>query len=86
MVSEIFSSNINIKDSVGIFAKIFLTGNPGSIIYNQYIQITNEIPNAFAYLNQIEFKFLTPDGHQYSFNGQNHSYTLELYEELDKSK
>lgn len=82
MVSEIFSSTINLKDSVGIFAKLFLTGPPGSFIYDQYVQITDEVPNTFAFLNKLEFKFLTPDGKQYNFNGQNHSYTLELYEEL----
>jgi hypothetical protein len=85
MVSEIFSSNINLKDSVGIFAKLFLTGNPGSFIYDQYIQVTEEVPQTFAYLNYIEFKFLTPDGKTYNFNGQNHSYTLELYEEIDEA-
>ena len=82
MVSEIFSSNINLRDSVGIFAKLFLTGNSGSFIYDQYVQIIDEVPNTFAFLNRLEFKFLTPDGRQYNFNGQDHSYTLELYEEL----
>lgn len=84
MVSEIFSSTINLKDSVGIFAKLFLTGPPGSFIYDQYVQITDEVPNTFAFLNKLEFKFLTPNGKPYNFNGQNHSYTLELYEELNE--
>jgi hypothetical protein len=84
MVSEIFSSIINLKDSIGVFAKLFLTGNPGSYIYDQYIQVTEEVPQTFASLNYIEFKFLTPEGKTYDFNGQNHSYTLELYEEIDE--
>lgn len=84
MVSEIFSSTINLKDSVGIFAKLFLTGQPGSFIYDQYVQITDEVPVTFAFLNKLEFKFLAPNGKQYNFNGQNHSYTLELYEELNE--
>ena len=33
-----------------------------------------------------EFKFLTPDGNLYNFNGQNHSYTLEIHEQLDDAK
>jgi hypothetical protein len=86
MASEIFSSKINYKDSVGIFAKLFLTGNPGSMIYDQYIQITDEVPNAFAFLNEIEFNFLTPNGDKYNFNGQDHSYTLEIYELLPKTE
>lgn len=82
MASEIFCPNINLKDSVGIFAKLLLPGAPGTFIYDQYVQINDEVPNTFAFLNKLEFKFLTPDGKQYNFNGQDHSYTLEIYEEL----
>ena len=85
MVSEIFSSNINYKDSTGVFAKLFLTGNPGSMIYDQYVQLTEILPSAVTSLNSLEFKFLTPDGIPYNFNGQDHSYTLELYEELEEN-
>jgi len=85
MVSDIFCNNINYKDSTGVFAKLFLTGNPGSIIYDQYIQLIEEIPTAVSFLNEIEFKFLTPKGDQYYFNGQDHSYTLEIYEELTEN-
>jgi hypothetical protein len=85
MVSEIFSSNINYKDSTGVFAKLFLTGNPGSMIYDQYVQLTEILPSAVSSLNSLEFKFLTPDGIPYNFNGQDHSYTLELYEELEEN-
>ncbi len=83
MVSELFSSNINYRDSTGVFAKLFLTGNPGSIIYDQYVQITELLPASVTYLNELEFRFLTPDGVPYNFNGQEHSYTLEIYEEID---
>jgi hypothetical protein len=85
MVSEIFSSNINYRDSTGVFAKLFLTGNPGSMIYDQYVQLTEVLPSAVSSLNSLEFKFLTPDGIPYNFNGQDHSYTLELYEELEEN-
>ena len=84
MVSELFSSNINHKDSTGVFAKLFLTGPPGSMIYDQYIQITEVLPSAIlSGINNLEFKFLTPDGIPYNFNGHDHSYTLEIYEEPD---
>ena len=83
MISEIFSPTVNYKDSTGVFAKLFLTGNPGSLIYDQYVQITENLPSAVSYLNELEFKFITPDGQTYNFNGQNHSYTLEIYEEQD---
>jgi hypothetical protein len=85
MVSELFSSTINYRDSTGIFAKLFLTGNSGSMIYDQYIQILEYVPVVMSNLNELVFSFLTPDGNNYNFNGQDHSYTLEIYEELEES-
>jgi len=85
MVSEMFASNINYKNSSGVFAKLFLIGSPGSIIYDQYVQITEDLPPASAFLNELVFSFITPDGVPYDFNGQNHSYTLEIYEELEEN-
>jgi hypothetical protein len=83
MASTMFSSNINYRDSIGIFAKLFLTGNPGSMIYDQYVQLIENLPIISSSLNSIDFVFLTPDGIPYNFNGQEHSYTLELYEEFE---
>lgn len=85
MVSDLLSTNVNYKDSTGVFAKLFLAGDSGSMIYDNYVQITETIPNTISFLNQLEFKFLTPDGEQYNFNGQDHSYTLEIYEELEEN-
>lgn len=86
MVSEIFNPVINYKDSTGVFAKLALGNEPGSIIYDQYAQITENIPNTFTFLNELQFQFLTPDGKTYNFNGYDHSYTLEIYEELEIEK
>lgn len=83
MVSDIFNSTVNYKTSDGVFAKLFLTGNPGSMIYDQYVQINEDISTTISYLSELSFSFLTPDGKPYNFNGQNHSYTIELYELLD---
>ena len=86
MVSEIFNPIINYKDSTGVFAKLALGNEPGSIIYDQYVQITENVPSTFTFLNELQFQFLTPDGKTYNFNGQDHSYTLEIYEELEIEK
>lgn len=85
MVSEIFNSNINIKDSSGVFSKLFLTGQPGTIIYDQYVQITDTIQTSISNLNDFIVYFLTPDGNRYNFNGHDHSYTLEIYEEIEEN-
>jgi len=86
MISSVFSAVINHKESNGVFAKLFLTGNPNSMIYDQYVQIIEDVPITNAFINEIEFKFLTPDGNLYNFNGQDHSFTLEIYEQLDEQK
>ena len=83
MVSELFSTTINYKVTSGVFAKLFLVGNPGSMIYDQYIQIEDTLIEAAQNLNELEFRFITPDGNSYNFNGQDHSYTIEIYEEND---
>lgn len=85
LVSDIFNTTINIKDSVGVFAKLFLAGSPGSIIYDQYIQINETLVNSISYLNEIEFYFYTPELNLYNFNNQDHSFTLEIYEELEEN-
>lgn len=83
IVSELFSSTINYKVTSGVFAKLLLVGNPGSMIYDQYIQIEDTLTEAAQNLNELEFRFITPDGNSYNFNGQDHSYTIEIYEEYD---
>ena len=83
MISELFSTTINYKVTSGVFAKLFLVGNPGSMIYDQYIQIEDTLIEAAQNLNELEFRFITPDGNSYNFNGQDHSYTIEICEEYD---
>ena len=86
MTSTVFNATINYKVSNGVFAKLFLTGNPGSLIYDQYVQITEDVPSTNSFINEMEFKFLTPDGNLYNFNGYEHSYTLEIYEQLGEAR
>ena len=33
-------------------------------------------------LSELEFKFFTPSGHLYEFEGVEHSFTLEFYEQV----
>ena len=68
------------------FAKILLTDAPGSILFNQHIQLAEDLERPIKTLSEIEFKFLSPDGNPYEFNGLDHSFTLEFHEELTKFK
>ena len=74
--SESLSTN-NIKS---IFAKLLLSDAPGNILYNQYVQLAEDIEYPIKTLNELEISFFSPDGSLFDFNGVEHSFTLEFYE------
>lgn len=83
MITSIIRYNINEINANGVFAKIFLNKNYGCTIYNQFCQLSENIHDSIHNLNEIDFQFLTPDGKNYTFNNQDYSCTLELYQELE---
>jgi len=67
------------------FAKIMLSGNPGDILFNTFVQYPNDIySNNFpiSTLSEITVKFLYPDGSRVNFRNINHSFTLKITEEI----
>ena len=74
---ESFSTN-NIS---GVFAKLLLSDSPGSILFNQFTQLAEVLSKPIKTLTELEFKFYSPSGSLYEFNGIDHSFTLEIYEE-----
>jgi len=66
----------------GVFAKILLAGPPGYILYNQYIQLGDELNEGIQSLSELEFYFYAADGTLYEFNGLEHSFTIEIYEKI----
>jgi len=64
-----------IKD---IFAKILLSGLPGTVLYNSYVCVPKVFYEPIAELSSLEFTFYSPDGSLFDFNGVNHSFTLEI--------
>jgi len=66
----------------GVFAKILLAGPPGYILYNQYIQLGDELNEGIQSLSELEFYFYALDGTLYEFNGLEHSFTIEIYEKI----
>ena len=79
---EYIYSNNNLKSA---FAKIQLSGNPGDILFNTFI----ETPNNIYYkgfpiptLSDLTIKFIYPDGSRINFRNINHSFTLKITEEL----
>lgn len=67
-----------------IFARISLTDNPGSVIFDSYLSNPKifddgSLPN----LSELEFNVKLFDGTYYDFNDLNFSFTLEITEMVD---
>jgi hypothetical protein len=82
MTNSLFKNTVNTGTVNGIFAKILLAGPPGSILYNQYIQLGEEITEGVQSLSELEFAFYSPDGILYDFNNIDHAFTIEIYEKI----
>lgn len=70
------TNNVN-----GVLAKLLLSDAPGSILFNQYIQLAEFLSKPIKSLSEFEFNFYSPSGELYEFNGLDHSFTLEIYED-----
>jgi hypothetical protein len=84
MSCDLFKDNESLTSNniPNVFAKILLSDVPGSVIYNQFIQLAEKLNHPITNLDSIEFTFYSPDGELYDFNGINHSFTIELYEDV----
>lgn len=72
----------NIKSA---FAKILLNGLPGDILFNTFTEIPKSIfSNVFpiSELSQLTISFNYSDGTMVNFRNINHSFTLEIIEEM----
>ena len=72
----------SIGNTTGIFAKILLTSPPGYMLYNQHIQLGDTLKDGIDTLAELSFVFYNQAGNLYSFYGVEHSFTLEIYEEI----
>lgn len=80
MANPLFKNTLDTGNLNGVFAKLLLAGLPGYILFNQYIQLGDEFTEKVQSLSNLEFSFYSPDGTLYSFNGIDHSFTIEIYE------
>jgi|SaaInlStandDraft_6_1057023.scaffolds.fasta_scaffold11625_2 hypothetical protein len=88
MTCNIFKNNESLSTSniQNLFAKLLLSDAPGSILFNQYIQLSDILKYPIKTLSELEFKFFSPSGSLYEFNGLDHSFTLEFYQEVTDIK
>jgi hypothetical protein len=82
MANPLFKNTLDTGNLNGVFAKLLLAGLPGYILFNQYIQLGDEFTESVQTLSELEFSFYAPDGSLYSFNGIDHSFTVEIYERI----
>jgi SLT domain-containing protein len=79
---DFLTSNTLIED---VFYKIQLASGPGSIVFNSFIgnpKIFYDSPLPF--LDEIEFILRTHDGELVEFNDNDHSFTIEITEAIQR--
>ena len=69
------------------FMFLQLNSSPGSIMFNSFIGNPKRFYEApLPFLDEIEFRFITHDGELFEFNDQDHSYTIEILESIQKQE
>lgn len=83
MCSPIFKESSYTTGNIdGVFSKLLLAGDPGTIMYNQFIQLGEYFKEPISTLSDFEVAFYDPIGELFNFGSIEHSYTLEIYEEI----
>jgi hypothetical protein len=62
------------------FAKLLLSGQPGDVLYNTFINYPLEFDFALSTLNELKIKIMYPDGTLPDFRNIDHSFTLRITE------
>ena len=81
-----FESIISNNNIPNCFAKILLTGGPGDVVFDSYVNtpVKNDYP--ISSLSELRVKFTYPDGSLINFRNSNHSFTLKITEEVSYPK
>jgi len=78
-----FNDQINLfNTSTYAMAKIYLAGEPNNYVYDQFIQLGSAFQEPISTLSTITFSFYRPDNNLYDFNNVEHSFTIEIVEQL----
>ncbi len=72
-------SSGKVKD---IFAKVQLDAPPGAILFNTFHSSGKEYASPLPELSELTFTFKTQDDHLFDFIGSDHSFTLEITEQI----
>lgn len=79
-----FNKIIDINNNINAFAKIILPSAPGKDMYNNFISTETMFEDKpLDELTELEINFYDMLGNLFDFNSLNHSFTLEITEEID---
>ena len=73
----------NISSVPIAFAKILLSGQPGDVLYNTFINYPMEFDFPLQTLIELQIKIMYPDGTLPDFRNINHSFTLRITESVN---
>jgi hypothetical protein len=77
-----FEMVMNNSSTPTAFAKILMSGNPGDILFNTFINYPLEFDFPISYLNELDIYFTYPDGSLVDFRNIEHSFTLRIIEKI----
>ena len=83
MITPIVKDSYNSGEKDNVFAKLLLSDEPGTVIYNQFVQLGEHFDPPIENLSSWEVGFFDPNDEPYDFGDINHSYTLEIHELLN---
>ena len=79
-----FNKILDINKSISSFAKIILPSAPGKDMFNNFISTETTFDDKpLDELTELEINFYDIQGNLFDFNSLNHSFTLEIVEEID---
>jgi hypothetical protein len=78
-----FINIINCSNQSDCFAKIYLSGNTGDILFNTFVNFPLEFIFPLPTLNKLDIKFTYPNGDLVDFRNINHSFTLKITEKIE---
>ena len=74
-------SSVNNNNKRGnVFAKILLPVQPGNTLFNTFVPST-KIFNKSINLTHLDINFTDNNGDEYDFQGKDHSFTLEIFQQ-----
>ena len=80
-----FECIVNQSGQSNSFAKILLSGSPGDILFNTFVNYPSEFDFPISVLNQLSISFTYPNGSLVDFRNIDHSFTLRIIEKISKN-